>query len=448
MKCTVIQRSQRTKNHIKNALKYLKSEPFCQFTDLPAEYAFEGEHFCLMHLPVTSPEKNDLKKDDPTYTNPLKKQSNIIIKNYIERSLAQGNVTINLCFIQMTSLSISNISPNYISALYCIGSELVKVDLTNIEAPSLTINFNYSKIQDFRISNSTLNKLNFIETYLTNTLLPYPSTVFQHIPNYFWIFNTTLDVLKIEGAYLNAPKFYGIDLSGSKIKILNLINTKTKGVLNFKGCAVEELVCNNTTFEQSPSFFGLDTKKLIKSHLPIAKDFKTLFDQKKDNGFWKEQYLRFREIYNITRDRKMYQEQGDYFYLMQKCFCKNKENSWWSRHIGQLYGAFSNYGQSLWKPLAGLVGTWFVGMCLLTLSYSQYPLSLDDLGNAALISAQQIISPYSLLDKNQQIKTLEHLSGLTSTPCYGYFISLLESSLSLAFLGMFILALRWNFRKA
>lgn len=128
-------------------------------------------------------------------------------------------------------------------------------------------------------------------------------------------------------------------------------------------------------------------------------------------------------MYNITKKRDMFSEQAEYFYLMQHYFGKAKESGLFNSFISWLYRIFSNYGQSTLRPIISLISVWVVFALLYEKDW--------------LLSVQQIVKPYSILF--QESKEL----------CkWQLFLGTLESTAAIALIALFLIALRWRFRKA
>lgn len=130
------------------------------------------------------------------------------------------------------------------------------------------------------------------------------------------------------------------------------------------------------------------------------------------------------------------------------------------------YWLISDYGQSIARPIAGLLiiffSCWFIF----------FSFGIEKI-NAPYLSLMQILKPYSLLYDHEPRMLLDSFcldhkthspnsseqKNVKEMPCgislaqyrYGWLfiiISVLESTFSLVFFASLLLALRWNFRKA
>ena len=132
----------------------------------------------------------------------------------------------------------------------------------------------------------------------------------------------------------------------------------------------------------------------------------------------------------------MYPEQNDYYYLMQKCLDHTNRLFIINRIISKLYRFFSSYGQSTVKPIFWLILVWVISAAFYSILIpSAYGIGENKMiSEGFLLSAQQIVKPYNILFDDSKGMIIHIL---------GFF----ESSLSITLITLFILALRWNFRK-
>lgn len=214
-----------------------------------------------------------------------------------------------------------------------------------------------------------------------------------------------------------------------------------------------ERICSFSLFSKLCTYksFGLCTvfhlKKLflhIKSSIDQYKD-----ERSQSNLLQGKQYAKFREIYNITKKRGMYDEQGDFFYLMHKSLEKSKRNNLSNRLSSKIYRKISDYGLNIAKPAIALLCLCFLCALLYSAPNIQQPIvtisNLHKLERSLKFSMEQIVKPYSFLflEKNEAISNVKS----DEMKILFYLILFFESTLAIPCIAMFIISLRWNFRR-
>ena len=116
------------------------------------------------------------------------------------------------------------------------------------------------------------------------------------------------------------------------------------------------------------------------------------------------------------------------------------------RALSWLYDSVSVYGQSVWRPFALLVAS----LALFSLIYAvvgrvccDFSSSFDSsvAGNIFRLSIKQVVNPFRIWRIDELPAWLDgNLLVIQS-------IATLQSLLSLAFLALFFLALRWRFKR-
>lgn len=444
--CNVIQESEKVTPRIKKTLQ--NNHPLhCQFKDLHPEHEFEGENFCILHLPFE--EKKDKNIFDKT---------NEIIISQINKNQTDFSY-VSTCGLELKDLKIEK--------LFFKGASLSSLTLSNCNIYD-TLNLNNVQLRGVNKINNCkrINILRLQYSVITGHLKIENTKIMEF---YSWESNYYSETNLIRLDYKN----HGIIFDNAKIKIFRFTKNQCQLCLVFLNNSeiTEELDLENTVFYTCPSFFDAKTtnssneiifpeknnfnlKKIspLRSifHNVFKNSFTNIFDRrfiniikptlhkklclkirsgmtKRSNAFYNE-YKKFRALYDLTKSRNMFLEQSNFFYLMQYCFEKTQKIKRTDKIISFLYRKFSDYGQNSLKPLIWLAALKFAfaklySVCL-NISYK----------TAFFISIQQTIRPYRLLfDK--------HLSYSS------YFISFIDSTLSIILISLLLITLRWNFRK-
>ena len=155
------------------------------------------------------------------------------------------------------------------------------------------------------------------------------------------------------------------------------------------------------------------------------------------------EYKKLRVIYNMAKTNNWYAEQNDYNYLMRRAFERTNIITPVNRFFSKTYRVLSDYGQNIIKPLGYLI---FI-LLLFTLIY----MSIDIVNNQdsffsnfspnLLVSLKQIISPFQLLlsSSSEEFKSFNTIIK----PLF----AVLESLISSTLIALFLISLRWNFKR-
>lgn len=421
----------------------------CQFHNISsATYEYEGNYYCLLHLPCKAAKKNELKAE---------------IIAALNKYISNNQNVFNYICIDQVKINLT------IGAKYSfVGAQLLNVELSGSYPES--VNFAYSKIENLTVTSLYTARFEMRECLIISNF---------HFVNsktncLFAGWNTIiLKDKKTEFNDLNF-KFY---LNGD-IETIILVHNKFYIPLRVEAKDIKELKFPRNTFFSCPIIFQENIKNIPILSLPQKKAFsftkypKSCISKKMEEylgeGAWADQYKKFREIYNIAKMRNMYTEQSDYFSLMQYCLRKSKQQPFLLRLFSSLYQIVSDYGQSVLRPLLVLFFSFFIFGGI----FSLLGVKRSD---AFYLSLTQIIKPYSLLydsdtriimqnynsiknneliynlDKPAEKNSSQQNSFLLADMQKGWFFiisSIMESTTSIVLLTCFILALRWNFRKA
>lgn len=477
--CAIIPSALKDEPRIKSALANKTSSP-CQFSELTAEYEYEGEHFCLMHLPY----QIDKQKDFEVKFNEL---------------LKSGHT--DFSFISAAYLHIIQHKKD----LSFLGANLWNLNISHSKIKYL--NLNSTAIHVSKIKNCAVSNLNLRQAAL-NSITFYKSHICYLITK-ACVLSPPKSTLYYDG---RGSSFI---ITKSKIKSFVFAENECRINLEITNSEIEGIDLRDTIFYLSPVFSEKHVKELKSLNLPGRKYFKlrelkklssskteifrnfkqTFFPNnrlpkitellkrfksaiKNKNKAWKNQHKKFRDIYNLCKSHHMHNEQADYFYLMQYCFEKSGEKTRLLRFTSRAYRWTSEYGQNILRPLFSL------GSIILLFSILLWKFYNVDFGKALILSTQQIIKPFSLLYDQEQQNIVEKngadheisancqlvknnalkrkyfdfsnetiactQNDIRPIEISGWLSSwvILDSITSLSFLALFILALRWNFKKA
>lgn len=432
---------------------------FCQYSKkFMADYDHEGKQYCILHLPLEVKKEKKLMRD-------------------LNETLKQCEATTNYDFISVEELKIdgNKINP-VLHRLSFKGASIGRLDIDNIIGIS-EIDLNHSKIESHLsiINCKRIERIYFKHCDLSSNI-KFNEIEAENIIIENCYFHSGNNQLLLD--YRNKS----ITICNSSIKNFTFNLNTVELVLNFSDCNIESLNLEASKYYIAPRISESNLRGCKELILPSKKDFllkklESQFEQfKKEtkNLIWMDQYRSFREIYNLAKNRDMYYEQSDYFHLMHLCLEKNSNVPILLRAFSTLYNIFSNYGQSIVRPILSFLGVLVISIFI----YFSYGIGF---ANAGSIAIKQIIKPYSLMFDKDQKQIFESLppsrtaeiceltyfefppdniykdilrrsrcfwSTLKEIHTLAFFIGFMESTLALIFLTLFLLALRWNFRKA
>ncbi|MDF2939711.1 MAG: hypothetical protein K0R66_353 [Gammaproteobacteria bacterium] len=494
--CAVIPKSRIDDKRIKAAIKTLdwsKDKYPCPFEPLalPAKYDHDGEKFCLMHHPAKVDHLN------------------------VEAIIAYQKLFEN----GFTDFKFVNLQPSLGQGYWGLGprslsdhSEARKYKMLDFTGAFLqSPNFCNIVVEEIRLHHTEIKGDAIFQNVLLGSLILKNCLI---ACNHMIFHGVQIDSFEISGSKFEQKgyskrcgtlDFSGLDI-GKDSRISNFYVAQDNTIqipISFMSCKVSRIILEDATYEACPSFFGVALDELKELQLPskaayakilhrysylylIKQSLKQLWNNpvqsiknipyylrmwKSKNPFLIYEYQKFRQIYNIAKDRGMYLEQSDYYCLMRKCLENNRITPWVERLLSRLYGLFSNYGQSIIKPII------FSSLTMVVSAYLYHNMYKIDLDDAFLISEKQVIKPFSLLyDKDQQaiLNATLHQSEIaigTFDIYYGdgrwtitkhtasevkakvslasaYWLSVIESSCTSILIFLLFLAVRWNFRRA
>ncbi len=218
--------------------------------------------------------------------------------------------------------------------------------------------------------------------------------------------------------------FYELDFRGVRVK----------GTANFNNRAFQaEADFSDCVFAHPPKFHGTKLHQGTKwyrakfggtDNLDAEQDFRTL-----------------RLAMENIRDRP---QEGVFFALEQRAMRRQAE--WWElrRWLSLAYDLTCNYGRSPGRPLAWLGGVsiffFLVYLALSSATWIDGPL----LRELSVFTFRQLVKPFDLWGRGGELLMPAFTSG---QPLLFKVVAAVQSILSFALLALFILALRWQFRR-
>lgn len=441
--CCIVPESVRNSN-VRLRKAFVDSELHqCQFLGVSEDtYEFNGNHYCILHLP---------------YEGKKEKNLNSLAIEQFQEYIKKGQTNFN--FVCLEGLTLSLKSNTYYSFT---GAWIWTMHIHDSLIECLDIR--YSKIQGVnQISNSEIQRFYIkyceVGSHLELNKNKIKLMLAEH--NYFNFDKKSirLDVVN-HGFIINEGIYDAIRLKYNKFDIaLQISKSKVK---------ILELIDN--IFFVCPIFFKGDFGGISELVLPEIKDYDfSKMPSKKQDNFWEDQYRKFREIYNIAKMREMYIEQSYYFTLMQHCIQKISKTPKILKWVSHTYGAISDYGQSISRPLGWLAVLFILSGCFF------WALGTPK-QNAIYLSLVQI-KPYSILFEEEPRKLISTLCEISPQHNFIFdfdsmtiqtqhepnkcnslieykngwlFIiwSIFSSTLYIILLACLGLSLRWNFRKA
>lgn len=251
------------------------------------------------------------------------------------------------------------------------------------------------------------------------------------------VHNGTLD---FSNSKFNSDAFFenkdvgGMDAVKAAFDYMIFDGSKFLSVCNF----------NNRTFMNATSFESVEFNIAPEFHNSVlhqdTRFINAIFNDvnNKSVGAYRTLKLAMENI----RDRR---EEGKFFILEQKCI-RSGEVDLFTKFISWLYEVLSNYGQSISKPVVALI----ILFLAFGVNYSiiaspvvspELPVSLKIIQNGMQFSLEQIVNPLHIWKNSGSVL----FDGKVT---FGVkILTLFQSVLSLSLIALFILSLRWNFKK-
>ncbi len=262
-------------------------------------------------------------------------------------------------------------------------------------------------------------------------------------------------------------------------KNANFFNTVFKGSLKFTEVQFEgpanfnvddeglpssfpELDFSNSTFKDSVSFINrkfLTTSNFDECVFFVAPEFQgctlhqdTKFPQGRNfKDHSPDAAPAYRTLKLDMENSRARQEEAMFYALEQKCQAADSKTDCVVKRFSRLYELTSNYGQSLGRPVASMSGvsvSFFLIYLLMATGFSWKTLasiefSWKTLGPTIGFTIEQSVSPFKVWRLPVSPEWLSSGVDLVVLKI----IATLHSSLFLVFFGLFILVLRWRFKR-
>lgn len=405
---------------------------YCIFAEYFSEaqelYKYKERFYCILHLPLSGKKVHNLDN----------KVIQECLNNLIEKNCSNFN------FVSLEAIGIVlNRCNNFYSF---IGAHLKNLSLSgSLEQGSVHLDFSASLIEGDRNSIYVpfMHRCDFLRSTLHDLLI---------------IRDCKIDNINFRQAEIFGARYisneFGVYIKNSTIKDFILTDSLVHSFLCFEDSILNNLYIKNSKFLIPPSIYKCDIKRLT---LPKKNDYIDITRSSDRRGVKKEiaenvldyQYKNFRDLYNILKEKGMRNEMDDYYYMKKKCFEKKTSENKWIIFASRFYRWSSDYGQDIKKPV--------LGMFVLIISFFFLNLMFMNSNQAFQLSFNNIISPFFLFKTENFCKTIENFSLMDSSqyvlqrcgkvnPIL-YFFSLIESLLSLGLIAVFLISLRWNFKK-
>ena len=117
----------------------------------------------------------------------------------------------------------------------------------------------------------------------------------------------------------------------------------------------------------------------------------------------------------------------------------------WVKFMSSMYWATSNYGQSAITPIIWLAVTAFIFWFIY--AFTAGTVSQPSPGEAAGFMVEQIIRPFSVLVSSYKTEYEWVRTALVEVPFWLKLTAFLQSAMHLSLIALFLLAVRWRFRR-
>jgi len=403
----------------------------CQFKDVKEEelFEFDGRKWCQFHLPIKN--KEGLKSEKYKWDVGTIAKFNEKILGYINNT-GQAFWPKNIIDLQgvvfpgdfklvnkRIKLNI-NFSESYFykSALFrgldvngCVNFERVRcLDGMRFEACTFRdINFANSVLPQFHFTNNVATgKADFHSVYFLG-YVSFIDTKFAGTANY----SISRFGGDVEFDSYNGATFKRLICTGSIFdKSVSFLNREFTGTTNFSGCEFKYAPkFHNCNFHEDTSFRQAIFHDIREPDAPTA-------------------YRTLKLAMEKVRARI---EHARFYALEQKSIRNQYDTPRWVKLSSALYDLISDYGQSAIRPMA-----WLAGSILLFFVF-YYSALLSETNAVALsikLSIEQVVRPFFIWSKDLSEASI----GLR-------LLATAQSILSITFITLFILAIRWRFTK-
>lgn len=204
--------------------------------------------------------------------------------------------------------------------------------------------------------------------------------------------------------------------------------TKFNGNSNFDNRVFErEVSFDDAVFEVAPRFYGATLHPSI-----------TFGDIHKFKDVSKAAIKRYQTLRHKCEELRSRHEEGMFHSLEQRARCKSKTMPRTDRFFSVLYDLVSVYGTSLFRPIFALLVVWGLFTLFFALDATNWriefdaPIDWSEVGKAGLSSASNIFTPFYKFRQSGGWEAASYLG---------------QSLISVPLIAVFILGLRWRFRR-
>ena len=446
----------------------------CQF--LPGskifenKYSFDGKEWCFFHLPMKDLNGNESQKN----TIKLEKINVFyeILYKWIEGKLRRGEKYIDFSYmvfpigLDEIFYSISQeISGDLViklnncqifgdSAIYTVEKLNLSIDMIGAEFFSY-VWFNRAIFTSSRFEKTIFhNTVTFSSCKFSNCTFS-DAKFFQHSSFYSSLLNKSdfyncefyddVDFLNSSLEYDNS--FHNVIFHGNTcFATMSEANSdKEFGEIDFRSSEFGHVEFTNRKFLDKTDFTDCTFKKAPLFHGCTFHQF-TIFPERERFKDTSSDYAvsAYRTLALAMSNIKARNEEGMFYSLYQESLKNSKKIKSVDLFVSTCYKIFSNYGQSIARPIGFLFLTFLTSWIIYCIRLSPI-VSLNkkiDWGIAAKslhIAFLQIVKPFSIMSVLKQYSLQS--DGIVTL------VSNIQSLLSLIFIALLVLAIRWKFKR-
>jgi hypothetical protein len=206
------------------------------------------------------------------------------------------------------------------------------------------------------------------------------------------------------------------------------INRHLKSPASFRDCY----------FSKAPEFHGADIHQSVQ--FPGENHFTDTISEGAAPAY--------RTLKLAMEKNRARQEEAMFFALELKSLRQTPgKMRWWDRWASYVYEKVARYGQSFSRPLAWLAVSWFIFALIYAVwmsapIYWGEPLDGDVIGHGMTLSLEQVFSPFGIWKKS-----LDELCKVTKHVNILQLVATVQSLVSVGFVALFVLGLRWRFKR-
>ena len=223
--------------------------------------------------------------------------------------------------------------------------------------------------------------------------------------------------------------------SNYSIPLASFDNSMFTGDVNFDNRTFTDTTSfRNTVFAKAPSFHNCELHQ------------NTIFESATFSDTSEESSSAYRTLKLQMENVRARREEAMFYALEQQCLRNNKNIPRSVKLFSWLYDVTSTYGQSVGKPLAWLFATFmlfpliYTSVCDVCCNFKS-SFDMTKVGESFALSVQQMVNPFWIW------RSTEFPDWASTNLLAIKYIATLQSLVSLAFIALFLLALRWRFKR-